>query len=255
MGRRASHVRFSTPAAPAYVPKATPSQTKGVNSCNAGMLQIFICQRACSPHWQATVSALPPNTATSLHEQLSTSIEPLPDFVTSAMMSYRLYGPSSLTSFDRTSPGLQDRHAHAGSTPFFSGGRRPGPDLGDGDDDVPVGSPSTVARKLLQPVLLDTIQTLRTRSALGPGRQLPLDAGTPGQAWAPGAGARGPTYGFGALIGAGASGSRGAESQAEEKAPAARQAEDAAAGPGADSKAIATEGEASKQGANQQQGR
>lgn len=40
----------------------------------------------------------PPNTATPLHEQLSTSIEPLPDFVTSAMMSYRLYGPSSLTS-------------------------------------------------------------------------------------------------------------------------------------------------------------
>ena len=43
-GGRASHVRFGTPAAPAYVPKATPSQTKGVNSCNAGMLRIIICQ-------------------------------------------------------------------------------------------------------------------------------------------------------------------------------------------------------------------
>ena len=42
--RRTSHVRFSTPAAPAYVPKATPSQTKGVNSCNAGTLRTIICQ-------------------------------------------------------------------------------------------------------------------------------------------------------------------------------------------------------------------
>ena len=128
---------------------------------------------------------------------------------------------------------------------------------------MPVGSPSTVARKLLQPVLLDTIQTLRTRSALGPGRQLPLAAGTPGQARAPGAGAMGPACGFGALsqdhgltlTGAAASGSQVMDCQAEENAPAAREAEDAAAEHGAANKAIASEGEASKQGANQQQGR
>ena len=35
-GRRTSHVRFCTPAPPAYVPLPTPSQTAGVNSCNAG---------------------------------------------------------------------------------------------------------------------------------------------------------------------------------------------------------------------------
>ena len=39
------------------------------------------------------------------------------------------------------------------------------PDLAEAD--VPVGSPTTVSRKLLQPVLLDTIRKLRTRSALG----------------------------------------------------------------------------------------
>ena len=153
--------------------------------------------------------------------------------------------------------------SHAGSTPFFSGGRRPGPDFGDVDDDVPVGSPSTVARKLLQPVLLDTIQTLRTRSALGPGRQLPLEAGTPGQPWAPRAAAMGPAYGSGALsqdhrltlIGAAASGSRGVESQAEEKVPAAKEAEDAAAEHEAVAKAVASEDKGSKQGATQHQGR
>ena len=57
VGRRASHVRFSTPAAPAYVPKATPSQTKGVNSCNAGMLQAIAHEGGCVLHWQAAVSA------------------------------------------------------------------------------------------------------------------------------------------------------------------------------------------------------
>ena len=40
------------------------------------------------------------------------------------------------------------------------------PDLAD-EADLPVGSPMTVSRKLLQPVLLDTIRTLRTHSALG----------------------------------------------------------------------------------------
>ena len=40
-------------------------------------------------------------------------------------------------------------------------------DLAD-EADLPVGSPMTVSRKLLQPVLLDTIRSLRTRSALGP---------------------------------------------------------------------------------------
>ncbi len=40
-----------------------------------------------------------------------------------------------------------------------------------GDDDmaVPPGSPATVSRKLLQPVLLDTLRSLRSRSALGMG--------------------------------------------------------------------------------------
>ena len=33
-----SHVRFSTPAGPVYMPKMTPSQTMGMNSCNAGVL-------------------------------------------------------------------------------------------------------------------------------------------------------------------------------------------------------------------------
>ena len=68
VGRRASHVRFSTPAAPTYVPKAMPSQTKGVNSCNAGMLRIIICQGGCVVHRQAAVSASrPPYTAMSLY--------------------------------------------------------------------------------------------------------------------------------------------------------------------------------------------
>ncbi len=56
----------------------------------------------------------------------------------------------------------------AGSTPFFSGGRHSAmPDLAEAD--IPIGSPTTVSRKLLQPVLLDTIRTLRTRSVLGLG--------------------------------------------------------------------------------------
>jgi len=33
-----SHVRFSTPAGPVFMPKMTPSQTMGMNSCNAGVL-------------------------------------------------------------------------------------------------------------------------------------------------------------------------------------------------------------------------
>lgn len=36
--RRMSHVRFSTPAGPVFMPKMTPSQTMGMNSCNAGVL-------------------------------------------------------------------------------------------------------------------------------------------------------------------------------------------------------------------------
>ena len=58
----------------------------------------------------------------------------------------------------------------AGSTPLFSGGRRAMPKLpGDDDEALPPGSPATVSRKLLQPVLLDTLRSLRSRSALGLG--------------------------------------------------------------------------------------
>ena len=57
------------------------------------------------------------------------------------------------------------------------------PDLAEAD--VPVGSPTTVSRKLLQPVLLDTIRTLRTRSALGlPASSAAANPGmTPGPAF------------------------------------------------------------------------
>lgn len=50
---------------------------------------------------------------------------------------------------------------------------------------LPVGSPMTVSRKLLQPVLLDTIRSLRTRSALGlTGSGAAANAGmTPGQVY------------------------------------------------------------------------
>lgn len=40
------------------------------------------------------------------------------------------------------------------------------PSLAD-EADLPIGSPMTVSRKLLQPLLLDTVRSLRTRSALG----------------------------------------------------------------------------------------
>lgn len=40
---------------------------------------------------------------------------------------------------------------------------------GDDDEALPPGSPATVSRKLLQPVLLDTLRSLRSRSALGLG--------------------------------------------------------------------------------------
>ena len=157
----------------------------------------------------------------------------------------------------------QGGHAHAGSTPFFSRGRRPGLDLGDDNSDVPVGSPSTVARKLLQPVLLDTIQALRTRSAPGPGRLLPLGASTPGQAQAPGAGEMGPRRSSGAqsqepaltLTGAAASGRRGMECQAEGKASTAKEDMDLGAGHWAAEETAASESEASEQGAIQEQGR
>jgi len=59
----------------------------------------------------------------------------------------------------------------AGSTPFFSGGRRGAVADVSEETDVPMGSPTTVSRKLLQPVLMDTIKSLRTRSVLGLGAQ------------------------------------------------------------------------------------
>lgn len=68
---------------------------------------------------------------------------------------------------------------------------------GDDDEVLPPGSPATVSRKLLQPVLLDTLRSLRSRSALG------LGAGTSsGKAAGPAAGYPGiaPTAGAQAAV-------------------------------------------------------
>ena len=74
---------------------------------------------------------------------------------------------SILDRVAKMEPSAGDGDLPAGSTPFFSGGRHSAvPNLAD-EADLPIGSPMTISRKLLQPVLLDTIRSLRTRSALG----------------------------------------------------------------------------------------
>lgn len=120
--------------------------------------------------------------------------------------------------------------------------------------DIPVGSPTTVSRKLLQPVLLDTIRSLRSGSALATGRQRALaSAGgtmaTPGLACSQGM--QTPALKTGAAAGPGGQGLVGSTKPGREMEAGKRENDALAAAEGL----AAAESEANEQAAMPEQGR